>query len=221
MKLYYPHKNEGFILVVCMVMLVLLTLMGIVGTRTTTTELLISGNDKVSKQVFYNADGDTEVGIELVELNVSCPTGFMAAPGGFDNTSPLSASAFPIYGVDVFDSTFALDEVATDVPNTIGAGITLANYPSVDARTIRIAGDPANPDVAPTTNMAIFGKTEYSAGAAIQLAAGYDGKGKGAAGGGAVIKYEIHAQHRGLANSESIVRLDWLHLIGTESVCTY
>lgn len=218
MTFYFPKKDDGFILVVCMVMLVLLTLMGIVGTRTTTIELLVSGNEKVDQQGFYRADGDTEVGIELVELNVSCPTGFKTTPGAFNSNDP--GTSFSIYGVDVFDANFALDEVADDMPRTGGA-LALADYPSTSARTLRVADDQANPDTPPTTNLAIFGVTDYAAGAAIQLAQGYEGKGKGAAGGGAYINYEIHAQHQGLTNSQSIVRLDWLHVIGTESECVF
>ena len=70
-------------------------------------------------------------------------------------------------------------------------------------------------------NLSIFGNTVLSTGSAIQLAQGYEGKGKGAAGGGAYIAYEIHAQHNGATNSEAVVRLDWNHLIGFEGECKY
>ena len=223
MNFYLPRNEGGFVLVLCLIMLVVLTLMGIVGTRTSTIELLISGNEKVRTQTFYQADGATQAGIELVELNVSCPLGFTGAGAGLNSSDP--STSFPIFGVDVFDSAFALDEGMDDIAHDAGiTGVTvdLAEMPSLAARSLRIPGDRANPDAPPTTNLAIFGDTVLSTGSAIQLASGYEGKGKGAAGGGAFIAYQIHAQQRGLANAESIVRLDWQHMIGTENEnCAY
>lgn len=61
-------KNErGFVLIVSLLMLVVLMIIGIAATNTTTIELQISGNDKVAKQTFYQADSGTEVGIRVVE----------------------------------------------------------------------------------------------------------------------------------------------------------
>ena len=59
-------KNEnGAALVAAMVFLMLLTIIGIFSTRTSTTELQISGNDKLNKIVFYAADS----GIDYVAVH--------------------------------------------------------------------------------------------------------------------------------------------------------
>jgi len=61
-------KNEqGFVLIVSLLMLMVLMIIGIAATNTTTIDLQISGNDKVSKQTFYQAEGGIQVGAELVE----------------------------------------------------------------------------------------------------------------------------------------------------------
>ncbi len=219
------NNEDGFVLVVTLVILVMLTLLGLAGTRTTTTEIKISGNDKLAKQTFYQADGATEAGIEMIELNVACPLGFAKAGTGFDDDDP--STSFSIYGVDIFDSTFMfddnIDQIAFDSGSAyVGTAVALAEMPSIDARTLRITATPMNPDAPPTTNLAIFGVPALSTGSAILLAAGYEGRAKAAAALGAFINYAIHSQHRELANAESIVRLDWQHLIGTEgAVCQY
>lgn len=74
---------------------------------------------------------------------------------------------------------------------------------------------------APHTNIAVGGNTALSTGGAIQMAAGYEGKGKGAAAGGAHIAYDIVSGHVGSFNSRAMVRLQWRHVIGQEGPCLY
>ena len=51
------HKNqEGFVLVLSVVMLAILSVIGIAALNTTDIELKISGNDKAEKEVFYGAE---------------------------------------------------------------------------------------------------------------------------------------------------------------------
>ena len=73
----------------------------------------------------------------------------------------------------------------------------------------------------PHTNLSIFGTSAFGVGGAIEMAAGYEGKGKAAASGGVSLLYEIHSQHLGLANSESVVAIQWRHNIGLEGACMY
>ena len=51
------NNEQGFVLVASLMMLMILLVIGIAATNTTTIELQISGNDKLSKQVFYQAEG--------------------------------------------------------------------------------------------------------------------------------------------------------------------
>ena len=76
---YIFHSNEkGSTLIISVLVLLLLTVIGIAATNTSTIEILISGNDKLHKMAFHQADGGAEVGIELVEQNIN-RSGFNAA----------------------------------------------------------------------------------------------------------------------------------------------
>ena len=50
------HEEDGFILITSMVVLMILSFIGIAGTRNTTAELQIAGNDKTVKELFYDAE---------------------------------------------------------------------------------------------------------------------------------------------------------------------
>jgi hypothetical protein len=50
------NKEEGFALISVLLVLLVLTLIGIAGTKTTTFELKISSNEKQANQIFYVAD---------------------------------------------------------------------------------------------------------------------------------------------------------------------
>ena len=73
----------------------------------------------------------------------------------------------------------------------------------------------------PHTNLTVGGVTTLAAGGAIQMAAGYEGKGKGAPSGGAHIVYDIFSEHLGRFNSKALVLLEWRHVIGQEGACLY
>ncbi len=50
------HNENGFVLVLALVMLLVLTLLGTFATRNATFELQIAGNERVSRDVFYAAE---------------------------------------------------------------------------------------------------------------------------------------------------------------------
>ena len=73
-------------------------------------------------------------------------------------------------------------------------------------RRPRLDGYPLDPDK-PHTNFSLGGTTRFSRGSAIQMAAGYEGLGKGAAAGGASIIFDIYASAIG-DNSSSATAYD-------------
>lgn len=212
-------QEEGFVLVVALMTMVLLTILGIAATRTAITELNISGNEKVSKQTFYTADGATEIGVELAEQNFQCPTGFESTTAGFANNDP--SNSFNIRGVDVFDSMLGYAEALGDVVHNASAKtagvIDLNKVPSPNARTLRVASNQANRDSVPVTNIALWGPTEPDYGSEQPGFGGYDKDPLGK-----IINLQVHAQHLGQANSVSVVRLNWLYKIPKNaSDCRY
>lgn len=199
-----PMGNEdGFLLVITMLILVVLTLIGISATNLSRIELQIAGNDRLHKETFYQADGGTEVGSHLLEENISCPAGFSGSlPKTIDSTHILS------------DLKFWSNETEPGAP-----------YPDDAAgkRHIRYNADfnvVAN-DALPHTNIHFFGNSSLSTGNAIQMLAGYEGVGYGAATGGGQLVTNVDSQHRGVGNSMSIIRINWRHIIGHEGTCIY
>lgn len=59
------QNEEGFVLIVSLMMLVVLMIIGIAATNTTTIELQISGNDKSSTQTFYQAEAVTVEAMQI------------------------------------------------------------------------------------------------------------------------------------------------------------
>ena len=62
MKLRYMLKNEdGALLILVLIMLVLFTLIGISASRTATIEVMIAGNDLLHKIAFSEAENGIEI----------------------------------------------------------------------------------------------------------------------------------------------------------------
>jgi Tfp pilus assembly protein PilX len=96
-----PCKNEkGFVLIVAMLMLLVISLMGIFMSNTTTTEVTIAGNEKFSQEQFYTADA--AVNTVIAENTVPSDTfkpGALYAVTPFNCNSPLHAP-FAQYNID-------------------------------------------------------------------------------------------------------------------------
>jgi len=59
----FIQNEDGFVLVIAMIMMVILTIMGVSATNTTTIELQIAGNDRSSKEDFYNQENCVLTGL--------------------------------------------------------------------------------------------------------------------------------------------------------------
>ncbi len=198
-RVLHPKQENGSIIVIALVILMMMTVIGISLTTTASIELQIAGNDKLHKGAFYQADGGLEIAAEMVEQNIGCMSGFTANDG--DDA---------VIGDDA-DSAVRVDN--------------LAFWQKVDATVPSDANRdfyfPNNYGSSAHTNITIGGNSSYSKGSAIQMVSGYEGKGKGAGAGGSYIMYDVFAQHVGPSNSESIVQVQWRHVIGQEGACNY
>ena len=196
MNIAGPIKNEdGSIIVISLIMLMLVMLIGMSATTTAVIDMQAAGNERLHKRAFYAADGGTQAGQEILELNIACPQGF-------------SSDDLLIGRARVVDKNLWLQ---VDAPT--------ADFPSDDdgIRDIQIP----NSDTAPHTNITAFGNSQYTIGGALQMAAGYEGLGKAAAAGGVLLVYDIYSQHLGEHNSESVIMARWRHVVGQEGSCLY
>ena len=191
-NLLHMDKQNGSAMVVALIIMALLTIIGHLATRSTTQELRIATNDYRYKEAFYTADGTTELAAELLEQNIACSRGFYenAQRGGL---------------IDVL----VIDFWKNDLDPT--------RTPSDADRDIRIPI--GNDDTQPHTNIVVGGVTGFGTGSALQIAAGYEGKGKSISGGGAFMLFDQSVQHRGNFDAEACVRTQWRHIIGDEGIC--
>lgn len=211
------HKNrlqrndEGFILVAALMILMVLTLIGIMAGRDTTTELRIAGNDRTYKETFYGADGGVNFGSELLEQNIAC----LDAKNGFSAKNDFVNST--LNGGALIDGLVYVKPTALDFADKF------APAPIPNDSTDRMLFYPYNYTGTEThTNINIGGNTKMTTGAAIQMAAGYEGKGKGIGGGGSYLAYDVNAQHLGENGSETVICVKYRHIINTApGVCSY
>ncbi len=76
MKKKTGQGEEGFVLVWSLLIIVVLMLLGTFGISTSIFESKMAVNDALHKQAFYQADGGTEVGLDLLRQNINCISGF-------------------------------------------------------------------------------------------------------------------------------------------------
>ncbi len=68
MQIFNSANNEdGFVLIVSLLILMVLIVLGIAATNTTTVELQIVGNEKVAKDNFYKAEAAAYEAAQLLE----------------------------------------------------------------------------------------------------------------------------------------------------------
>lgn len=191
------NNEQGFVLITCMLMLLVLMIIGIAATNTTVFELQIAGNDRSAKEVFYAAEGGLQVGSELVEQSI------------FDFPSVVLED---VNGDDIVD--LGLLSILSDYtllqsnPYFVPDSLDPATAP--DARFSYVDPTPTNTTV-PRTDLWIGGRSVQIAGGSLQQLDGYTGAGKGKAGGGGGTLYDIHSIAYGPNNSQSWLLIQWLH----------
>lgn len=192
--------NEGgYVMIGALLMMVLLLIIGISSTTNTSLELQIATNDRIHKETFYQADGGTQLAVRLVEESLGTFGAFTQITNNIlndSNNTIFIGDTTLSENVNIFRDQTSVSDTARDV----------AYFPN--------GYDPTNVD--PHTNIIVDGVTSTVAGAGLQMMAGYEGKGKGTAGGGGQIRYTIYSQHMGKNQSESIVAVQWRHVIGLE-----
>lgn len=202
------NNENGFALLGTLLILVLLIVIGLISSTNTNLELQIAGNDRIHKETFYQADRGTQIGIRLVEESVG--TGQFTA---LDADNRLIDPDNP-------NNTILIDDPDATIWNNENPARNQTTVSDI-SRDISYFPDgynPALPDpnVSPHTNIIADGVTSLIEGSGGQMSAGYEGVGKGSSGLGSQILYSIYSQHIGKVQSESIVKVEWRHVIGLE-----
>jgi len=114
------NNEQGFVLIVSLLMLMVLMVIGIAASNTTTIELGISGNDKLSKQVFYQAEGAVAEAFRIIandsSSNLEDTTLYLWLERDPVGNNVLTVGAGGTELADVHDNT---------IPSTIWSAATL------------------------------------------------------------------------------------------------
>ena len=199
-------NQHGSVINVALLILIMIFLIGIGLSKMSTTDIKIANNIKQDTTTFYETDASLEATGELIEQNLACIVGFKDTDG---DTDEIIGGMFYVRNLN-----FTQDERNE-------AYIPSANH--LDATFPPDFYYPPNyGDVTdPHATIKIGGASRFSKGSAIQMAAGYEGLGKGAAAGGASIIYDVFSQSIGLNNTSSTHFMQWVHLIKPSPGCYY
>ena len=195
---YHAKNQHGSAIVMALFILAILTMVGLLAAKSTTTEIRMAANELHRKQAFYAAEGVTELVSEIIEQNVACPDGFTVNQqrGGLVQVStPDFWKNAPRPG------TLPSDGNGEDPP----------------VRDMRIPI--GHQDDQPHTNVLVGGSRVVSIGNALQTANGYSGTGRSLANYGANIVFDQVVQYKGRFNTEAVVSIQWRHVIGSEGAC--
>ena len=182
--------EKGAALIIAMMILVSISFLGLFAIRTTSVDLLVSGNERLNFQTFHAADGGTQLGSRVLRdlLNSYSTVSY----GGI---VLLDESCFrnEIYGFpgDCNDKD-------TDTPSN-DPDMTFPDFTQHIAVNIDVDQE---------------GSVKFLPGSGMEFSSEYEGTGSGAAKGGTAVTYSIFAQSEGSNNATSLVDIRYRHGIG-------
>lgn len=194
-------NEDGYILVFTLLLLVVLTLLGVSAIDTSIFESSMSANDALHKRAFYQADGGSEIGIQLAFDNAVCVQTYGAFKDGGSGTLKIN-------DIVVSDLDFSLPQT---LASTVASDGNRAAVYYVDGGTN---------NAIPHTNLLFNGQVENTPGSGLQMVQGYEGLGASSAAGGSHMQYNISSHHVGARNSESLITVGWrlsTHIINNAS----
>lgn len=180
-------NEKGAILIVTVLVLAVVSAVGVMATRSATTEVRIAAHDKAHKMTWFFTDGIvSELSSILIEKNVET-RGF----GEEGDELPIAVEgASP--NLEIYTRDFYLN-AESDVCE--------ANVPSPENRDVAMASSGLGGGT--SVQLRIFSASGFTAGTALEMVEGYSGRGKSAAGGGLTYEYTIRGLGQGPINSEA------------------
>jgi len=180
-------NEKGAILIVTLLVLAVVSAVGVMATRSATTEARIAAHDKAYKITWFFTDAIvSELSNILIEKNVEA-RGF----GEEDDELPISVEGASPY-LEVYDRAFYLN-TPSDVCEV--------NIPAPENRDVAMAGSDLGGGT--EVHLRIYADRELLEGAGLEMADGYSGRAKSIAGGGLRYDYTIRGLGQGPANSEA------------------
>lgn len=164
--------QQGFVLIMVLVLMVIMTLLGIMVIDFSTIDLQITGNQKRVSVAMEGADGGLDLSIPVIEKTL--------ADGALDNAGITALGE--VTAGDATAQNELLDEI-TGMSNLNPD--TACNTP--DLTIADLGGVAVRVDIDRMIS-------DILAGGALEFASGYEGIGAGAAGGGISVLYRVTSQ---------------------------
>lgn len=165
------NDQRGFVLVLVLVLMVIMTLLGITVIDFSTIDLQITGNQKRVSIALEGADAGLDLSIPIIEKTL--------ADGALDSAG-ITASGV-LEEADI-DTTNLLNEITGQAnldPDTASA--------TPDLKINNLGGVEVSVDIDRLLS-------DILAGGSLEFASGYEGIGAGAAGGGISVLYRVTSQ---------------------------
>jgi Tfp pilus assembly protein PilX len=162
------YNKNGMALVTCLLVMVVLAMIGVGVTTDSTIEIKIAGNEKNKAVSFQHADTGTIAAPEIIEDNLDHPRASAPYIYSDNGADPVD----PVITVDTKDLSIETEGTTADPHPTI----TIIGADNISVNNV---SQPIN------ATITISKTAKLAAGSAIQMAAGYEGKAKSSASGGA------------------------------------
>ncbi len=184
---YIFNNEDGSMVVIILLLLAVLSAVGIAAFNSSIIDREIVSNNVRYQGSFFAAESGTEIGIELMEQSNETKD---------DTTIPTDPNV-----------TFNITSTNLYMNDSGGAAVDTPSSSNYDANYQDLGGNNVYIKVYKDSVMSRTGT------GSLEMVAGYDGKGKGSAGGGVVNYYNIRT-HAEVPNwSSSKVHLKWRHML--------
>lgn len=163
------NNEKGVILLTVLILLFIGTLIGVIALNNSTVEIQIAAYENKVSTLFATTEAGLDLAVPIIEETL--------------DRGALTPSSMTIGGHTVTPASNLLGEilnVANVYDTDTAAGSPDISIPTLEGSEIKIDIDRLYTEVIP--------------GGALEMAAGYEGEGKGAAGGGMAIYYRIHSR---------------------------
>jgi len=198
-----PGREDGFILVVTMMVLVVLTILGIAALDSSVFELRISANDRSAKTAFNLADGSVYSTSKLLDAAISGTADPVFGPVTYTGYSTMKPPFFavPNNPDDFYRIAMGFDETRTALganPLPPDFRVQLPDTRDTEVAEVYIVGRVA----------------EMLAGGGAEFGAGSAGAGVGSGGAGAAVTFDIDVEGFSGRNSRSILSARYRKVLG-------
>ena len=197
-KVYGPHSQEGAVLVIAVLILLILTVVGIYAVTTSTIETKITGFEREFKEAFFTADSGEPIGIDVIKKIIQhVPTAVGGLPAPWDDSGVIDDDLFTGSDPEIFTDERDTDDDPYNAPDINSQGDS-DNLGFPDRVRLRVDID----------RLASY----QMSGGAMEFGAGYEGIGQGG-GGDIAILYELDSIGRYTSNAESAIEAGYRYVI--------